>query len=358
MAQSNFAELDEKYFSLVADKLTELYNGKEKKQEYYFKNFLRPQLTADLSVSAIDIQRSIVSADIVSMDSTTPLKKRESLKVYKGTLPKLAIKYAKGEKEMRDLQSLIARNMDAQTIINSLYDDMPKCIDGIHSRIEMMFLQGLSTGVFQTSALDNQGQAVRMDYGYPTENNVPATTAWATVATSDPIADIQTAIDKARGKGVLPRVMFISRKYFDYMRKSESGKALFTQSIGQFPSSLKNVNVGVEGMQSAISAELGLEVRIIDSVLRVEGMDGTTSDVTAWQDNKIILAPSTNIGRLVYGQTTEELNPVAGVSYTKADNYISLSRFAETDPWKEYTKGEALVIPVIDNASSIFTITA
>lgn len=81
------------------------------------------------------------------MDSPLPLKKRDSLEKASGELPKMGLKLFLNEKQMSDIDTLLALGVAEDTIVAKIFEDTPKVISGIWERLELMFLQGLSTGV-------------------------------------------------------------------------------------------------------------------------------------------------------------------------------------------------------------------
>ena len=68
--------------------------------------------------------------------------------------------------------------------------------------------------------------------------------------------------------------------------------------------------------------------------------------------------PSSTVGRLVYGTLAEETNPVQDVDYQKSGSHILVSKYSKTDPLEEFTAAQALCMPVIDGADSIYMLTA
>jgi hypothetical protein len=47
---------------------------------------------------------------------------------------------------------------------------------------------------------------------------------------------------------------------------------------------------------------------------------------------------------------------VNGVEYSTVDQYKLISRYSKNDPLAEFTNGQALVLPVIENVEQIYTI--
>ena len=52
----------------------------------------------------------------------------------------------------------------------------------------------------------------------------------------------------------------------------------------------------------------------------------------------------------------EATNPVNGVEYTTVDEYKLISRYSKTDPLREFTSGQAICLPVIENVDQIYSL--
>ena len=109
MNTSLFLELVEKYFRLVVGKITEKYNGKKNEETMLHKSMLTEEYSADLTWGATELNHSIVAADVVALDSSLPLKSRGSMTQASGKLPKLGVKFRKGEKDISDINVIQAR---------------------------------------------------------------------------------------------------------------------------------------------------------------------------------------------------------------------------------------------------------
>ena len=68
------------------------------------------------------------------------------------------------EKQMKDIDAMIAQNMPINQIVNKIFNDLPRCLEGVWERIEDMFLSELSTGIGLSER--NNGTGVRIDVGY------------------------------------------------------------------------------------------------------------------------------------------------------------------------------------------------
>jgi hypothetical protein len=359
MNASLFLEYIDKYFRLVVGKITEKFNDKTTEQTLLHKTMLTEEYSADLNWGATELNHSIVAADVVALDSSLPLKKRGVISNASGKLPKIGVKYRKGEKLISDINIMIARGADEATIASKIFDDTTKVIRAIDVRTEIMFLQALSTGIVLATDDDNTGTGVRANFGYKDENTFHAIkAAWGKDGYT-PIDDIQQLFDKAQEDSNAITQVYLSKKYFNLCRNSEQGKLLAAAFSGQvitdktlLPTPTRTVFL------DALADEFGATFHVVDSVFKIEKADGTTEPVKPWEEANIIGTPDSVVGRLVYGTLAEETNPVNGVNYQKSGSHILVSKYSKTDPLEEFTAGQTLAIPVIDGADSIYILHA
>jgi hypothetical protein len=361
MNASLFIEYVEKYFRSVVGKVTELWNGKKEEQALLFKTHLNEEYSADLNWGSTEINQSVVAADVVSLESSLPLKKRGSIRKATGVLPKLGMKYRKGEKAITDINVMIARGADEATIAGKIFDDTSKVIKGIDVRNEIMFLQGLSTGQVLIGDADgeNDGTGIRADFGYKDENTFHAITAAWGGASATPQDDLNQLFDQAQKDGNSISDIFIDRKYFDYFRHSAQGKLLYASYAGSLVTNVANIPVPSRNQfMEALRDEYSATFHVVNSSFRIQKHNGDYETVTPWDEGSIVATPSATVGCLVYGTLAEETNPVNGVNYEKSGSYTLVKKFSKTDPLEEFTAGEAMCLPVIDGVDSIYILHA
>ncbi len=364
MQTSLFAEIVEKYFRLVIGKITEKFNGNKTEPVLLHKTMLTEEYSADLSWGSTELNHSIVAADVVSLDSSLPLKKRGKIGNATGTIAKLGVKFRKGEKQITNINIMVARGADEATVASKVFDDAPKAVKAIDVRKEIMFEQALSTGqVLVADASDddsdNDGTGVRADFGYKSENKFKATVAPWGNKVARPLDDIRQMFDKANEDSNVITHVYVTKKYFNYIRNSQQSKLLSATFQNQVITSLVLLPVpSRQQMLDALADEFSATFHIVDSVFKVENPDGSTTPVRPWVEANLIGVPGEVVGRLVYGTLAEETNPVANVSYQKSGSHILVSKYSKTDPLEEFTAAQALCMPVIDGADAIYMLTA
>lgn len=364
MNASLFLELVNKYFRLVVGKITEKFNGGNTESPMLHKTMLTEEYSADLTWGSTELNHSVVAADVVALDSSLPLKSRGSVSQASGKLPKIGVKFRKGEKDISDINVIQARrsinggNDDSQ-LVAKIFDDLPKCVKAIDVRKEIMFEQGLSTGITLVSDDTNDGTGIRVSFGYKTDNTFYAQTAFWGEEGYNPIEDIQQMFDKAREDSNTIGIVLISKPYFNLLRASVQAKKLVADFRGQIYTSTDNLSQPSRAaMLEALKDEYDAEFRIVDSSFKVENHDGSKTTVKPWEEANIVGIPENVVGRLVYGTLAEETNPANNVTYQKSGSHILLSKYSKTDPLEEFTAGQAICLPVIDGADGIYILKA
>lgn len=361
MTKSLFFEITEKYLEGIIGRVVEKYNDKYTQEQYMHLTMLQEEYSADLIWSSAEFANNIVAADVVPMDSSLPLKKRDSLSTAVGQVPKLGIAFSRSEKFISDVQVMAARGAREAEIAAKILADAARCVNGIIVREEILFQQGLSTGMILVEDASNPSIGIRASFGYKAENmfNVKNGKRWGETG-AKPLDDIEQLFDKAQADGNSIGGMILSKSYFNKIRNSEQGKQLAAVYAGQVIVSLDALMVpSREVMLNALADEYGCPFRTVDSAFRIEGKDGTTKTVKPWAEANVVGVPSLdNVGRLVYGTLAEETRPVNDVTYVKAGSHILVAEFGETNPLREHTTAQALCIPVIDNAQSIYVLFA
>lgn len=364
MEQSLFFQYIQRYFPQLVLAFTEKLNGKngELAPTYLYRDLLNRSYSVDGRWQSLIGEYSRVAADIVAMDSSLPLKKRESLAKANGDIPKMGMQLYLNEKQLSDLDAMIAMGADVDTIVQKIFEDTPRVIQGIYERLEFMFLRGLSTGVTLAEPGDaNQdtvGTGIRVDYGFLPKNQFGVSVLWSgNPTTATPLDDIRRMLDKARiedGNNV--DVAYTDRATIDAMLATDQVRQTYAFSIG-YPSLEGPLPIpSLEQANGAISARYGFTFRIVDRAIRTE-RDGKQTTVRPWKQGKITFTPSGPVGSLVWTRLAEMNHPVQGVSYQNTDDFILVSKYRKNEPsLTEVTSSQARVVPVISNVDRIYQI--
>lgn len=357
ITKSIFLGFVEKYFAPVVRKVTETINGKKEEEQLLHTTMLTEEYSPDLKWEATEVQGSIVAADVVSLDSRLPLKKRAAISQAVGKIPKVGLKFRKDESDITAINIMQATNADEGAIAAKIMSDVPRAVGGVRHLVEVMFQKALSTGELLAGEDVTQGTGVRATYNYLPEHIFHCTAGvWGT-DTEKPIEDIEQIFDKAGEEGNRLELVLLSKSRLDMIRKSKDGKLLVANNNGQTVTSIDTLGKPTRtAMLEALEAEFGATFRVVDSSFLVEDADGTRRSIKPWEQANIVGLTTDKVGRLVYGRLAEETNPVDGVAYQKSGSFILVSKFANNEPLEEFTAAQAFVLPVIDGGNSVYVL--
>lgn len=350
-----FIKWVQKYFGPIAKKVVEKINGTKNPLTYLHKSMLSRDYSTDLKWNSLSSNNTMVAADIVALDSPLPLKKRDALSKASGDIPKLGMKLYLNERLMSDLNILQNRKGSDNEIIKKLFGDTKKCTVGVYETLEYMFLQGLSSGVTSITDENNPGIAIRIDFGYKETNKYGAEIPWSN-PNAKPLDDIEKIQTAASANGDSIRYIMMDKQTFNVFKKNQQVRESYAMYMGF--SITKDTIIPTPDLtkvNQALSANYGVEIQVTDRSVVFE-KNGVRTVKKPWEQNMVVFLTDLQVGTLTYGQLAEELHPVDGVQYQKVDDFILLSKYRKNDPLREFTSSQALVLPVIDNVDSIYTL--
>lgn len=353
MEESLFIEWVKKYFKGITIRVVETLNGENSPRTYLHRELLKKDFSVTGKWETLIGEGQLVAADFVSMDSSLPLKNRGSLGRASGDIPKQGIEFTLNEKQLSELDALIAQGGTKEQIVAKLFSDTPKAIGGIYEKNEFAFLQGFSTGITLVEDPQNVGTGIRLDFGYLTANKF-------TMPVITPTLDVEQylspLLDKASLDGNSPSVAYADRATINALRTTEWAKQLFVTRGGVtvIDSGNQLPRPSLSKLNEALRDEYGFVFRQVDRSVRLQ-KNGVNTDVKPWAPGAIVFANSGVVGSLAYARLAEQNHPVDGVSYQVVDDYILASKFRHNRPsLKEFTTAQARVVPVISNVDSIY----
>lgn len=357
MEKSLYYQYVAKYFPTLVTSIVERLN--EKRQQtgnYLFKQRLEPAFSADGRWASILAEYSRVAADVVSLDSELPLKSRDAIETAQGNIPKIGMKLYLTEKQMKDLDAMIAQNQPINRILDKMFDDVPRVIEGVWERNEDIFLSELSTGVGISER--NNGTGVRIDVGFLDANKFGTKgVAWASdVNDSTPLDDIQLIFDKALDDNNVITDVWADDAALLPLYKSAQARGQFAFNAGVSAVSGSNIPVlDFDKMAQVFRTKWDVNLHRVARKIKTE-INGKKQNHSPWKAGTLAFTCDEMLGSLVWTTCAEQTRPVAGVEYQNADEYILCSKYSTNDPLREFTSSQAMCIPVIDNVDRIYTL--
>lgn len=355
MNKSFYFEFVQQYFPLLVTSIIERLNEKRTGAlSYLFKERLAPSFSADGRWASVLAEYSRVAADVVALDSELPLKSRDTITQASGDIPKIGMKLYLTEKQMKDIDSMIAQGLPVNQILNKIFNDTPRCIEGVWERLEDMYLSGLSTGVALSSR--NDGTGVRIDYGYLDANKFGVTVEWSDYDNSTPLDDIQKLFDKALEDQNTITDLWLDDTALRGLYRSKQVRNQYALDNGVTVASDANVPVldFVKAGQ-VISTKWGATLHRVARKVKTE-LNGVKQSHSPWKTGMLVATCNEMHGSLVWTNVAEASRPTSGVEYQVVDDYILLSKYSKNDPLREFTSSQAMVVPVIDNVDMIYTL--
>lgn len=357
MRESLFLEFILRIFPKLQP-LIEKINGKRNADvTYLHKTMLRMEYSADQKWESASLNTTYVAADMVAMDSPLPPKKRDSIAHSNGKLPKIGMKKIMRETHINQVNIMKAQGASFANIATKLTQDALACSVGIDEKNEMNFLTALSDGIILTPAEDENGNesndiAMRINFNFLEENTF--TTKKKGEVTLD---DIRKVLDKAEADGNTISAIAIAKSTYNKLRATQGAKELVADAQGKvYDNDTKLPVPTAPTFDSAFEDEFGCSFLKIDRTVITE-KNGKRTPVKPFNANKLtFLVDSNEVGALVWGTLAEKTNPVNGVVYSTIDQYKLIARYSKTDPLQEFTSGQALVLPVLENIDQIYSL--
>jgi hypothetical protein len=352
MNPSLFIAYIERYFPNYVASVSESLNGRSLTNQipFLFLQLLTPRFTADSRWQAVSALYQGIAADVIALGSATPLKGRDSINTYTGELPKIGTKRSLNEVEMKNIDAMIAQQRPVDEIVNRIFSDVPFVINAVDERLEDIFLSMLSTGT--GVATNNVGAPVEFKMHFRAENMRGCSTIFSADGAT-PLTDIdQRIVSKADEDGNVIRFAYADDTALRNMYKNAEVRNFFGFQR-EYPGTIPTLSF--EQLRTLFDSKWGIELRRVARNTRTE-VNGVRSTHKAWKDGNMTFTCDEIVGDLVYTSTAEENRPVSGVAYQKANDYCLVSQFSEQEPLMEYTKSQAMAVPVINNVERIYTL--
>lgn len=351
------------FISAIWPKLNLYVKEKEApvKRSYLHKEMLLPVYSSDQKWEGTSAKTTYVAADMVAMDSPLPIKKRGTLATSNGKLPKVGMKKVLRETEINAINIMKAhyetattdeaKKAEKQRILTKLLNDGDACSIGIDEKNEANFLTALSEGVLLVEDEDNAGTGLRVNFGY-LDSNTFGTIVKGHVS----YEDIENIRSKADADGNTITTLMIAKSKLNDIRKERWARELVADADDKVYTDETTLKVpSVSKFSQAFQDEFDIELKVVDRSVIFE-KNGQQKSKKPWNAERMVFLCSDTVGSLVWGTLAEATNPVEGVKYATVDQYKLISKYSTTDPLRETTNGQSLVLPVIEDVDQIYVL--
>jgi hypothetical protein len=290
-----------------------------------------------------------VAADIVTWNSSSPLKSRRTVDKLTGDLTPIRMKKQMKETDLNayNVAKAMSKDGDDARILDLIFDDPDACMTGVLARVEWIALQTLSQGYVALTKSNNNGiiTAENIDFQMPATHkrvikSATATRIWsnATAGNPKPLTDISVISALAKSEGIKLAYALMTESKWDEMK--------VTTEVIQ--ASLRSTTTGasptLEEVNAYLKAQRLPEIILMDSYVDIENADHTISTVNCWTDKYVTFVPFMQVGNILSGPIAAETNPPKQSVQIKS-NGVLIQKYSETDPVAEFTVGLVNAFP-------------
>lgn len=353
MVKSIFFDIIGKYFPRIK-KVIETFNGNRSQPTYLHEEMLGTEYSPDQSWTSSSLDTANVAADIVSIDSDLPIKRRDSLQTSGGKLPVMGMKLKLTTKQINDINIMINQGKLETEVVKKVLNDSIRCANGMRERMEAAFLEGLSNGVVGIidQELAGENLMMRMSFGYLDKNAYGVSIKWGEKGAT-PISDIARVLSVATSTTAI----MMDKYAYDLMRNSLEAREFVAGYNGAVIVGGATPSVPtVAKFNEAFASEYGVEIIVVNRRITTE-RNGKRTSYNPWNKDKVIfLADRHNVGKIVYGTHPEEQAEIAGVLKEKPLPYALLRKYSTVSPYEEITEIKGIAAPIIENVDTIYTL--
>ena len=249
-----------------------------------------------------------------------------------------------GEKDRQQLNMLMNHPQAsmAMPIINKIFDEASRIVEGVRVQAEIMRMQLLTTGKIDVTSADGRAKYV---YDYQQQNQFNANIAWGEEG-ADPIADITEWLDAMELKrGSRPTRLIMNRNTFvRLMACDKLHKMMYPNDLAS------NMYVSDVQKQQFIEQTTGVKIAVYSKqVALLDHATGLakTQGHQLIPDGVVCVLPEGNLGKTWYGTTPEESDLMSGsdAQVSIVNGGTAITTYKEPHPVQVVTVVSAVMIP-------------
>lgn len=300
------------------------------KDPIFWQRYLKFEETKSRTFKTyIGTQTGVVMGSIIDKNSGKPTRPRKSVGSGYGEVAALGDKYQLDNDRLDMVKELVAKfnaqnnaaNINA--IVEFIFDDYRQAYLAPHKRMDKMVGDLRSTGKASVKVADNPKGIELIDITLPVvEHEIPV--AQKTTL----ITYLQSYIQTKRSTMGRFSIMEMNQKTFnDRFKASGEFASAYKMILGTSEIAAAG-GILTEAMTNQLLTGIGLPpVRIVEEY--VEKADGTS--VNTFADDRIVLLPSDDLGKMRWHETYEASDPIPGKTYTNlaGGQFITSQRTGE-----------------------------
>lgn len=362
------------FFSSIFGDLTKqiqvvIDEASKQKKELFDKNIFESVFKWDVPTIGLEFTEAIGKSNISIMAGTIgdfskePILSPSGLDVMSEKSLTHAISIPLNIQDYRKvLQLQESRHLTPEekkkALIELMFGDVKTVVNSVNSKLDFIFLNAISNGgVCTLNSTNNPEGGVKdtINYQMPEANKPSVTIEWtdANKASVDCIQDLYDVVMNASTKTKIAEI-WMSQARFNYIVKTPKARA------SVFGTDLSNGILTQGKLNEYLESNELPKIRVINRLCNVQNADGTISELTPFNDKKVVFVPAGQLGVIKNAYTNAELMPENGVSYSKYGR-IQVSKWRGGDSTganqKEMTKAETVALPVISQIKNIYQLT-
>ena len=313
----------------------------------YKKNFMGDKLfpsrkTNNLKVTIRKIVENgnlPVMAQVHALDAEARIGDRPNFDEIKLEKVLIKEKLPLGER----IAEYLGSNATKGDVVDFIFDDANSLISRNLTRAEVAKMELLATGkvTYKENNIRNT-----VDYGVPSANTSFSFSNWNTAAT-DILADVQSVISAAEGKGYKVVRAITSSTVLGYMLKNTAIKNYWATSV---------VPLTKDRLLTWLNDNFGIEFVVNDDLYKLSAT--TSSTKRFYPANKITFLTTRGVvGASIYGVTPEERQELSTDYSVRENMFVTLTRWKEPDPATVWMKGSSVYVPVLADPNGLFIAT-
>jgi len=323
----------------------------------YFLNFFGIRQKTTLKWETLTGEKGApVIADIISYDASAPQKKREVVGKMSGDIPKTAVKRGMNESDWNEYNQLVrdvGSDANQRALLDLIFKDQDFVYNAVRGRFEWWCMQLMSKGGFALSSENNNGIITEefVACGMPNENKKVSSINWNNSATADGLQDIEDTLVEAAKKGIFPKYVIMRSDDFSLLKKQKSTH----EKIKGWVNYQTKLTVTKQVINDYLAAqERAVQIVLVDPAVRIEDKAHKQTPVNPWEKGRICFVEDLKIGDIQHGPIAAENSPeYKKKAITVKQDFVFISKWAELEPFKEWTKAEANAIPVINDPDTM-----
>lgn len=302
----------------------------QQKDPIFWKRYLNFEQTRSRTFKTyFGTQTGVIVGSVIANNANKPIRERKSLGSGFGEVATLGDKYQLDNDRLDMLRQLIDKfnqnnnPVSLNEIINYIFDDMRQVILAPHKRMDKFVGDLRSTGKGKVSVDENPDGVELLEVTLPTVSyQIPAERKSAIVSF------LQSYVQEKRSSMGSFGVIEMNRFTFNNrVKTSDEFKNVYTRLFGNAEIAV-GAGIITDTMANELFTTIGLPpIRIVEEY--VDMPDGTS--VNTFANDRIVLLPGDNIGKMRWHTPYEVTDPIPGKSYTirEGGQYISSKRTDE-----------------------------